>query len=972
MKKARVLVLIIFLIAIIPANANSWAESRTRQSWVDSLMQQLTLRQRIAQLFMVAVVPDAENARFQKVEQLVAKEQPGGIIIMRGSAIPAANMINRLQKKSNIPLLTSIDGEYGLAMRLDSVSPFPRQMQLGALSDNDYIYEMGKAVATQCRRMGIYMNFAPVADINNNPENPVINIRSFGEDKNKVAEKCVAYMRGMQDGGILTCAKHFPGHGDTDKDSHEVIPVLHYDQHRIDTLELYPFKALMEAGIDAMMVGHLRIPVIDSSATPASLSRFVTAGLLREQLEYSGLIFTDALNMKGVLNTPFKGLVCLQALQAGNDILLMPDDVTASIDMIEQAVKTGQLSEYLINMKCRKMLAAKFKVGLIRSTPVETGNLLTDLNAGDNEALRLRIAESSITLLSNKDNILPLKRLDSLRIAYLELGKGKGGAFKDQLAYYAGVDNFAMETIASQQEMDSLRQELQNYNLLIVGFHNTDVRPASRFGVDSLTSDFLQQLAKQKKVILNFFGVPYGITKFEGTANYAAIIISYQNIPSTQQRSAQLIFGGIAPSGHLPVYAGEAFPTGSGITWKKTVRLKYVLPEEIGIPSSKLSSIDSLVQEAIDKHATPGAQVMAIHKGRVFYHKCFGNYTYDPVSPVVLWNDVYDLASLTKVTATLSLVMRLVGNKQININKTLGTYLSSLPKDRKALRLDDILAHRSGLPAFLPFQKSFIKNGVLDTSYISADTAASFVIQVADKLYASSEVPKFIYKQINTTALMSKVYRYSDWGFMYMQQVVEAVQRKPVDLLADSLFYAPLGMNNTGYQPLRRIDKQRIVPTEDDRDFRGQLLQGYVHDPTTSLLGGVAGHAGLFGNANDLAKILQMYLNRGTYGGERYLDSTVVDAFTACPFCDQGVRRGLGFDKPEPDPQKTSPVGRDASLSSYGHSGYTGTFFWVDPERELVYIFLSNRVYPNDDKKINSLHTRTRILSILSEIIDAL
>ncbi len=400
---------------------------------------------------------------------------------------------------------------------------------------------------------------------------------------------------------------------------------------------------------------------------------------------------------------------------------------------------------------------------------------------------------------------------------------------------------------------------------------------------------------------------------------------------------------------------------------------QYVPPEDIGIPQAKLQAVDALMQEAIVRHATPGGQIIAVYKGQVFYNKCFGRHTYDETSPVVQWNDVYDLASLTKIIATLPVLMHLVETKKIDITKTLGDYLPlEDAKDRKQLRIDDILAHRSGLPAYLPFHELFLKDGSLEAQYFSRVSNEQFNVPVADSLYTSGEVGKYIYRQINTTPLMSKSYRYSDWGFIYLQQLVETVAGKPLDRLADSLFYAPLGMEHTGYLPLRRVAKQHIVPAENDSVFRRQLLQGYVHDPTASLLGGVAGHAGLFGNAGDLVKILQMYLNRGVYGGQRYLDSTVIDTFTGCPFCDKGLRRGLGFDKPEPDPKKQSPVGRDASLSSYGHFGYTGVFCWVDPDRELIYIFLSNRVYPNDGKKLNALHTRTRILSVFNQLIDEL
>jgi beta-glucosidase-like glycosyl hydrolase/CubicO group peptidase (beta-lactamase class C family) len=942
------------------------------QAWADSVMNTLTLRQRVAQLFMLAVNPDADDNRFRKVADLVAREQVGGVITMRGNVRLWASMINRLQRLSRIPLLAGIDGEFGVGMRFDSVNFFMRQMPLGAMQDNTDIYEMGRAVAQQCRRLGFFLNFAPVADINNNPDNPVINIRSFGENKYKVAGKSIAYMRGMQDGGILTCAKHFPGHGDTDRDSHLELPELHHDKVRIDSLDLYPFKALMRAGIDAVMTGHLRVLSIDSCA-PASLSRAVTHDLLQKEMGFDGLVFTDALNMRGVADHYPRSQLGLMALQAGSDVLLMPEEVTESINVILKAVAKGVLSEREINRRCGKMLEAKYKVGLTRYTPVDMQRLPDDLNTLDNEILQRRMAEASVTVLVNKGNLLPLARLDTLHIACLEVGRGEGAVFAEQLNRYAEIAHFTVNNPASDDTLDSLYRVLVPYNLLIVGYHGTDIRARSNFGVDTLVTAFLQRLCARTPVVLDFFGVPYALKKFGPLDAYHGIIVSYQNVPQQQLRSAQLLFGGMAPRARLPVSLNDTFPVGYGLTWPAPVRLRDVLPEEVGIASARLQVIDSVIQDAIDRHATPGGQILAAYKGQVFYHKAFGRHTYDTAAPPVRLDDLYDLASLTKVVATLPVVMHLVNTGQIHLSDSLGNHLPlDLYKDKYALPLLDILAHQSGLPAYAPFHNYFMRNGRLSINYFSAAHSDNFPLPVANNLYASVNMPAYIHMHINATKLMSPTYRYSDWGFLYLQQMVEKVAGVRLDKLCDSLFFAPLGMYNTRFLPLRTVSPQRIPPTEHDREFRKQLLQGYVHDQTAAMLGGVAGHAGLFSTAGDLAKLLQMMLNKGTYGGQRYLSSAVVQTFTGCPFCAQGNRRGLGFDKPEPNPGKASPVERNASLESFGHSGYTGTFCWVDPQRQLVYVFLSNRAHPNDDKKLNALGTRTRILSEFIKIIDDL
>ena len=973
MKRYFLLLCCSFLLGVTDGHTQPAPATPTdEQAWVDSLMNTLTLRQRVAQLFMLAVNPDADDSRFQKVADLVVKEQVGGVIAMRGKANLWASMINRLQRLSQVPLLAGIDGEYGVGMRFDSVNVFMRQMPLGALSDNAVIYEMGKAVAQQCRRLGILLNFAPVADINNNPDNPVINIRSFGENKYKVAEKSIAYMRGMQDGGILTCAKHFPGHGDTDKDSHHEVPVLYHNKTRIDSLDLYPFKALMNAGIDAMMLGHLRVMAIDTFL-PASLSQTVTSGLLREELGYDGLVFTDALNMRGIADHYPRVMLGLLALQAGADILLMPEEVTGAIDLILQAVDDGSLPEQEINRKCRRMLAAKYKVGLSRCAPVDSLHVLADLNTIQNEVLQRRMAEASVTLLRNKNNLLPLARLDTLRIAYLEVGTGKGAVFGAQLDQYAGIAHFSVDNPASATLLDSLYKALEPYNLLIAGYHSADARARLNFGVDTLVTAFLQQMCARMPVALDFFGVPYALKKFGPLEAYQAVIVSYQNVPQQQLRSAQLIFGGVAPHAHLPVSLNDTFPAGYGLSWPAPVRLREVLPEETGIASSQLLAIDSMMQEAIRQQAIPGGQILAAYKGQVFYHKTFGRHTYDTAAPPVRHDDLYDLASLTKVVATLPVIMHLVNTSQIRLPDVLGDYLPlGMYKDKQALRLLDILTHQSGLPAYAPFHNHFTQAGRRAGDYFSAVPSDIFPVPVSGGLYASLKVPAYIHTQINTAGLMGKTYRYSDWGFIYLQQLAEKITGVRLDKLSDSLFFAPLGMYNTRFLPLRTVAPQRIAPTEYDRGFRRQLVHGYVHDQTAALLGGVAGHAGLFSTAGDVAKLLQLFLDGGVYGGQRYLDSSIIQTFTGCPFCDRGNRRGLGFDKPEPDPGKASPVECDASLDSFGHSGYTGTFCWVDPQRHLVYVFLSNRVHPDDGKKLNALGTRTRILSAFSQIIDAM
>ncbi|MDR1681526.1 MAG: serine hydrolase [Prevotellaceae bacterium] len=990
MKKTRLLFMLYLVVATATAQTAAMQARRSEQQWVDSVMQTLPLRQRIAQLFIAPVhlTGDKRNNVAATLE-LLQREAVGGVIVMKAHPQLYAEGLNALQACAAVPLLVTMDAEWGVAMRIDSIIPFPRQMTLGAIADDAMIRQMGEAVGEQCRRAGVHLNFAPVVDINNNPDNPVINSRSFGENRYNVAGKSIACMQGLQSRGVMTCIKHFPGHGDTHQDSHETLPAIAHSPSRMDSIELFPFRALMEAGTDAIMVAHLQVPAFDTAQRPSTFSHAVVSRLLRERLEFGGLVITDALNMKAATAAGAVRTLALSALLAGNDIMLMPDSIAASITAIEEAVAAGALPEHQINMKCRKMLAAKYRAGLNNYTSVNGSGLRDDLNRPANEALRYRLSEAALTLLCNDNDRLPLRRLDTLKIACLSVGK-PGAAFTQYLQRYAAVDTFSMNGMNDMKGMKGmkgmndmnglteLRERLREYNLVIVGYHATDARAQYHFGVDSLAAAFLTGLAAEQPVALVFFGTPYGLREFAGRERFSSIIIAYDNTKYAQERSAQLLFGGVAARGALPVSIDDTWIFGNGIRQSAPVRLHYVLPEEIGLSRTDLAAVDSLLADAIRRKAMPGAQLMAIYRGDVFYHRSVGRHTYDEDARPVAEQDVYDWASITKIGATLPVVMHLADGGRLPTEATLGACLPELAQTNKNnLRIAELLTHTAGLQPFEPFHRSLFKDsrqdstGLPDTVHFARQPSPQYPLPVADGLYGSEALRRMVYGAIDRSPLSRKAYRYSDWGFIYLQRAVERIARRGLERLADSLFYAPLGMHTTGYRPLQRgIAPSRIPPTEIDTLFRRQRVQGTVHDPTAALLGGIAGHAGVFGNADDLAKLLQLYLNGGEYGGERYLSDSTVGRFTACAMCDRGVRRGLGFDKPEPRPEKPSPVGREWSLRSYGHSGYTGNLCWVDPQRDLIVIFLSNRSFPNDNNLLNRINTRQMIFSLLVKTLD--
>lgn len=968
--------------------------------WVDSIMQKLTIREKIAQSFMVSAYSNKDQKHVDEIASLVKNEKIGGLIFFQGGPIRQARLTNYYQSLSKIPIIISIDGEWGLGMRLDSTFSYPRQMMLGAGADSALVYQVASDMAKHFKRMGIHINYGPVVDINNNPLNPVIGSRSFGENKNMVASFGYQYMRGLQENGILACAKHFPGHGDTDADSHYALPKVTHNQKRLDSLELYPFSQLINQGISGVMVAHLNIPSLENDSTLASsLSENVIKKLLVDSLKFKGLIYTDALNMKGVAEFRKPTELNYIAYKAGNDFLTCPEKVKESIDFIEQQVAAGKISVDEVNAKCRKILHAKYSVGLSNYKPIVIENLVNDLNTNASEILKRKVIENGITVLKGKD-IIPIKRLDTLNIAYVEIGKGKGSNFKNQLELYAQITSFSINPESELSEYDSLLNSLEPYNLIIIGCHSVDTRAAKNYGFTLQQSNFIFDLSFRKKVIVDLFGNPYSINRLIETNSLAGLVVSFDNSNTCQSLSAQLLFGGIEIKGKLPVSATSTYKIGDGFINKERIRLKYALPEELGLNLKTLEKVDSIANDAIKQQITPGMQILAAKDGIVFYNKCFGNFTYANDEPVTQ-NSIYDIASVTKITATLPSIMHLYEQDSLDIRKSLASYMA-LPvnSNKRNLVIYDLLLHQSGLQPWIPFYISTITtlmpgkkatsktlsdeypykaydNGYVskystpDPNYYSPIYSFDFPLPVAENMFAREGIKDTIFNKMNSTELKDiGKYKYSDLGFLYLQRVVENITSKGLDEYTNTTFYKHLGMSNTAYQPLKKFNKSRIVPTEDDLFYRKQLIRGYVHDPASAMMGGIAGHAGIFSTANDLAKLMQMYLQKGNYGGEQLLKSTTLDLFTTTPNNNNGNRRALGFDKPEFKDSKPSPACKSASAKSFGHSGFTGTLVWADPDNGLVFVFLSNRVYPDaTNNKIVEQNLRTNIQEIFYQAI---
>ena len=934
--------------------------------WADSILKNLTREERIAQLIMVAAWSNKDSTHIKDVRKQITNWGIGGLIFFQGGPVREALLTNDYQKISKVPLFIGMDAEWGLAMRLDSTIRFPRQMTISAIQDDSVVYVMGKEVAENCKRLGIQINFAPDADINNNPANPVIGSRSFGDVRESVATKSIAYMNGLQDQHILATGKHFPGHGSTDSDSHFSLPLITRNISQIDSLELYPFRELISSGVGGMMVAHLNVPSLDSlSGLPTTLSSYVVTDLLKQKMGFNGLIFTDALNMKGVSSKYAPGIVDKMALISGNDVLLYSEDVRKAIEQIHYAVENCEITQDEIDARAKKVLMAKYWCGLNKMQLIDTANLINNLNNPQIKWIQRKLYQRSITLLSNKDSLLPFRSKDSLRIASVVIGDRINNTFQEQLKSYESVDVFSLEKDASVSVFDALFNFLSNYDYIILSLHGTTMKAQNDFGVKEVARRFIDSVMISYKTVFVDFGNAYTLSLFKNLKSAQSVLLAYEDIPLTQSITAQIIMGGISSSGKIPVMSTSVFPRNTGLKTIFPIRMEYTLPEAAAMSSEKLSMIDTVVNRALNAGAFPGCQVLVARFGKIVYQKSFGTHDYSRKDTVDN-ADIYDIASVTKITATALAAMSLYEHKKIDLTHPISKFLPKLKNTNKGnFTLKEILTHQAGLQAWIPFYKETIGDSGLSRNIYSSVESEKFSVKVADSIYILKSYADTIRHRIYASPLSEKgKYLYSDLGPIIMKDIIEEITDETLDKYVTENFYKPLKLGRTSFNPLDKFPVNDIVQTENDTVFRHQILRGYVHDPAAAMLGGVSGNAGLFSNANDLAIIMQMLLNHGSYGGQVFLKPSTIDLFTKEQFA--GNRRGLLFDKPEINRTKQSPCSPSASPFTFGHQGFTGTCIWVDPKYGLIYIFLSNRIHPNaSNEKLSKMNVRTDIQEII-------
>lgn len=935
--------------------------------WVDSIMNNMTIDEKIGQLFMVQAYSNKDEKHRIFIDSLIKDYHIGGLIFMQGTPEKQAILTNNYQSISKIPLLIGFDGEWGLDMRLKDSYRFPWNMTLGAITDNKFLEDFGAQLGKQCKRLGIHINFAPVVDININPENPIIGNRSFGENRENVTQKALAFVKGMQSQYVLSNAKHFPGHGDTASDSHKSLPILDFDFNRLDSIELYPYKKLIKNNLTSVMVAHLSVKGLEGNKDcPTSLSYQVISKLLKEKLNFKGLILTDALNMKGVSNYSELGDINLDALLAGNDMLLIPTDVSLAIDTIKVALSQNLISEERINYSVIKILKAKYWAGLNNYKKIELANLQQDLNSIEDELLHRNLVENSITLLKNESLVFPIQHLERKKIAYVKLGDADHSDFLNMLKNYTEVDEISNDTLVN------LISDLKPYNLVIVGFHKSNDNPWKDYKFTEEELLKLQEIAKSNDVILDIFASPYSLLQVENFKCIEGVLVSFQNSKIAQEISAQMLFGALEIKGKLPVSIAGQFSENDGLTSNSLGVLGYSIPEDVGLSSEKLSKIDSVATVALNGKMTPGMQILVARKGKVVYNKSFGFHTDEENTPVMN-SDLYDIASLTKILATLPLIMELEEREILGLNSTLGSLIHKLRKSNKnKLTVKEVLSHYGQLKPWVPFYINTLDNVTKkpSTEYYRVERSNKFNIKVTDSLYLLSSYYDEMFDIIADSELLKKKeYKYSDLPFYIFKNYIEGHYKNDLNVLTQLHFYRPMGANRTTYLPLDKFSKNEIVPTEKDNYYRFKLVHGDVHDMGAAMQGGIGGHAGVFSNANDIAKIMQMYLQKGYYGGQRYLKPETIQKFNLRYYANEGVRKGVGFDKPQLDENVKSTCGC-VSQSSFGHSGFTGTYTWADPESEIVYVFLSNRIFPTaENMDLVKYNIRTEIQQLIQDAI---
>ncbi|MCC8145389.1 MAG: serine hydrolase [Bacteroidales bacterium] len=972
----------LFVSAQIQPNLYKSIDKKAMEQWVDSIYNSMTIDEKIGQLFMV--IADPRSSYHTRIIRNIKEQKIGGVLFSGGNLEDQVESMNLYQKESRIPLFISFDGEWGISMRLKETPRFPKNIMLGAIQDNKWLQLYGEEVGREFNELGVHINFAPMLDVYTYSASPITNTRSYGEDPKAIAEKGIAYASGLENKQVIAVGKHFPGHGGTLQDSHHTVPVIEYDKSRLDSVDIYPFKEFINKGLSGIMTGHLYFPALDhKTKQPTSLSPTIITDLLQNKLQFEGLKITDALVMQGASHGKYS--IGVEAIMAGNDILLSLARPAEEFTAVKKAIEKGLINMRTIEEKCLKILRYKYIVGLNNYKPTICDGLKDRINSDYADWLIQKLNSEAITLLKNDNDIIPLKQLAEKKIALVALGETSSNEFQYTMRYY---NNFDYYKLNKGEDSNLLFSTLKKYDAIIFSIHSEKYQDLT----------LLQSLAENKEIHLCFFVAPSQLNKFKKIISLSkSVTLAYENTKHAQKSAAEMIMGGLPAKGKLPVTIAGLFQKGTGIQTEK-VRLSYQHPREVGMDVAILGKITSIIEDGIKEKAFPGCQILIAKDQVIVYNKSFGYFDYAKTHKVQN-NDIYDLASITKAIATTTAIMKLYDDKKLNLQDQLSKYIPELQNtDKENITIKMALFHESGLMSYYPFYQLLMDktsyDGKLfsnkrDVTYhieydkniymrndfeylpamISQTSQKDISVQIAENLYVNNHFKDTIINKIASMELRKNTnYLYSDLNFILLKEVIENITKEPLDKYLEENLFSSLGASTTTFLPLRKFKKEVIAPTEHDKFFRNQNIKGYPHDDIAAVLGGISGNAGLFSSANDLAKILQMLLNNGTYGGINYIYEPTIKLFTQTKSLKS--RRGLGFDKPDKD-KEVGSTSIQASANTFGHTGYTGTCFWVDPDNNLIFIFLSNRVYPSRKyTKLMDLKIRPIIHNIVYESIN--
>jgi CubicO group peptidase (beta-lactamase class C family)/beta-glucosidase-like glycosyl hydrolase len=954
------------LFLLLTGPLNPLPAQTTQAQWVDSVFQTLSVTKKIGQLFMIPVnASDLETADL--TVKLIESYGIGGIVFTGGGPVEAIRLASTFNEKSSVPLFLGMNAEEGPGNVLDSTMTFPNTLMLGGIRSDSLIYLFGKEVARQLRLLGVNLNFAPTADLSTAFQTDDLIYHTFGEDKHNVAAKASAYMRGLLDGGVVPVVKHYPTYGLMVQRFEKGVPVITNDNHKED--DLFTLERLVKEGCPGLLPAYQHNPIFPDRRKPftpknrqvsKALPMLYTADYLKQKTNFRGLVFSYVPDVRQVLNKKSNGDSELYALQAGNDVLLFPENLPAAVRRIRKQLKKSQALRAQVETSVKKVLALKYPYRSVTVNADEAPSLAARLTSPEALLLQQQLIINSVALVKNENNAVPLIHLDQLSIATLAVGEHRDQSFSRFLEKYAPLKKFSLQ---HADDTVGLYDELKKFNVVIAGIFPY----ASQ--IENEYAGLLKKLSNKTRLIIGNFSSP-SIIKLVDTA--PAIFQVYSDEETVRKLIPQALFGARPVAGFIPITPTPAIPAGTGIELPPLKVLQFAQPEEAGLSSRVLEKINSIAREAIDTKATPGCQVVIARHGKVVFQKSYGWFTYENQQAV---NDqtIYDLASITKVSATLQAIMFLHEKGIIDIYKKASVYLPEMQNsNKKDIIIKDILTHQAGLVPFEPWYPITMKDTTLLPHYYSRIQTDSYPLQVAPNVYAATHIKDSIWSWTLKSRLLTRPdrtpypFRYSDLSFIILHRLAEKMLNQPLEDFIQQNLYDPLGAFTLGYAPLKRFPFSQITPTEYDNVFRKSLIRGTVHDERAAMLGGYSGHAGLFGNALDLAKLGQMLLQQGEYGNLRYFKPETIDLFTSKQF--DTSRRGLGWDKPLQN-DMASPVSWWASPKTFGHTGFTGTCLWIDPEFDLVYVFLSNRVYPDRNNKLITANIRSRIQDVIYQAI---